>query len=133
MARRSADSSRVSALATFLNAELSRREWSNEKAAAEAVRKGHQLVGETVRKARNDLYREPLPSTTVEALAAAFGVLPEVIQRLDLQRWALGEGTTNDDLHYARPAGISDEDWSELKAKMDSDYQFFVRRTSREQ
>lgn len=85
------DPSDMSALAAFLNGELGRRDWSNERAAVEAGRAGFHITGETVRKARKDAYKEPLPRRTIEALAAAFGVKPEMIQRLDQKRWEISQ------------------------------------------
>lgn len=90
----------MSPLAAFLDEELRARSWSNERAAMEAAKRGHYVTGETVRKARRDMYREPLPLPTIEALATAFGVKPERIQQLDRQRWDLGP-TSSDDVEAA--------------------------------
>lgn len=90
MSARRADDHGMSPLAVFIDSELKRRRWSTERAAKEADRQHLSLSGETVRKARNDLYREPLPTATIEALAAAFHVTPQRIQQLDQERWSLG-------------------------------------------
>lgn len=86
----------MSALAAFIDSELATRGWSNERAAAEATKRGHYLTGETVRKARRDLYKEQLPLATIAALAEAFNVRPEKIQQLDRQRWDLAPAATSD-------------------------------------
>lgn len=86
----------MSPLAAFMDEELRSRGWSNDRAAAEAAKRGHYVTGETIRKARRDAYREQLPLDTVKALAAAFGVKPERIQQLDRQRWDLGAPAGDD-------------------------------------
>ena len=103
MPRGGAKAHGMSPLAVFIDSELKRLRWSNERAAQEAhERGGHSLSGETVRKARNDLYRERLPFATIRALADALHVTPDRIKELDDERWAFAPKAEADEYDVVR-------------------------------
>lgn len=88
------ETARMSALGDFIDEFCRANNLSNERLAARA--KKHQVSGETIRKARNDLYKGPLPPETVEQLADALRISATKVRDLDNLRWKPGPVTPRD-------------------------------------
>lgn len=100
------------------------------------IKAGEFLSSSAFEQIASGARRRPLSADTVQAVAVGLDESPQLIARLDQERWGLAPTAepdpTEDTFRYSRPEGLSDREWDDLRSRAHGYLEALIDQAARE-